>query len=229
MDAVIGAGGPTGLECVKRLAQLGRPVQAIIRSPDKYTDLFSGLGSNVTAVKGDVESSESLTVALAGVKNIIFAASGKGYWSARAVDELGVGAVAEAAKAVGVKHIVLVSSALVSPHNRCHPIRLILNNIRWGLMDSKYRGENLLRKSGITYTVVRPGGLTNGPALTEELVVNQGDRVAGRVSRADVAAVAVAALSDPRAANVTLELSSKSGAVPPANQLSSLFKGLAKD
>ena len=53
--------------------------------------------------------------------------------------------------------------------------------------------------------------------------------MAGRVSRADVAAVAVAALSDPHAANVTFELSSKAGAVPPAHQLSSLFEGLAKD
>ena len=35
-----------------------------------------------------------------------------------------------------------------------------------------HAGENLLRKSGITYTVVRPGGLTKGPALTEELVVS---------------------------------------------------------
>ena len=58
---------------------------------------------------------------------------------------------------------------------------------------------------------------------------DQGDRVAGRVSRADVAAVAVEALTDPRAANVTIELSSKAGAVPPAHQLSSLFEGLAKD
>jgi uncharacterized protein YbjT (DUF2867 family) len=33
-------------------------------------------------------------------------------------------------------------------------------------------GENLLRKSGVPYTVVRPGGLTNGPALTEALVVS---------------------------------------------------------
>lgn len=57
---------------------------------------------------------------------------------------------------------------------------------------------------------------------------DQGDRVAGRVSRADVAAVAVAALSDPSAAGVTFELSSKAE-LPPANQLASIFEGLAKD
>ena len=139
---MIGAGGPTGRECVNRLAQLGRPVKAVVRSPEKYKDAFTGSG--ITIVKGDVESLSSLKEALAGVKNIIFAASGKGYFSARAVDELvslgtyslcklsllvsrrklctylqGVGKVAEAAKAVEAKHIVLVSSALVTPQNRC--------------------------------------------------------------------------------------------------------------
>ena len=44
--------------------------------------------------------------------------------------------MAEVAKEKGV-HVVLVSSALVTPKNRFSPIRLILNNIRWGLMDAK--------------------------------------------------------------------------------------------
>ncbi len=69
----------------------------------------------------------------------------------------GVGNTAIAAKKLGVERVVLVSSALVTPKNRFHPIRLILNNIRWGLMDSKYRGENLLRESSVSYTIVRPG------------------------------------------------------------------------
>ena len=84
----MGAGGPTGLECVKRLAQLGRPVRAIVRSREKYKDDFAGLGSSVTTVKGDVTDPESLARAFDGVTGIIFAASGKSYWSARSVDEL---------------------------------------------------------------------------------------------------------------------------------------------
>ena len=76
------------MECVKRLAQLGKPVRAIVRSPEKYKDDFAGLGSSVTTVKGDVTDPESLARAFDGVTGIIFAASGKGYWSARSVDEL---------------------------------------------------------------------------------------------------------------------------------------------
>ena len=41
--------------------------------------------------------------------------------------------------------------------HRFNPIRLILNNIRWGLMDAKFRGENLLREGRVPYTVIRPG------------------------------------------------------------------------
>ena len=73
---------------MKQLAQLGKPVRAIVRSPEKYKDDFASLGSSVTTVKGDVTHPESLARALAGVTGIIFAASGKGYWSARGVDEL---------------------------------------------------------------------------------------------------------------------------------------------
>ena len=42
-------------------------------------------------------------------------------------------------------------------------MRVLLNNIRWGLMDEKLNGEEALRASGAPYTIVRPGGLTNQP------------------------------------------------------------------
>lgn len=53
----------------------------------------------------------------------------------------------------------------------------------------------MLRRSGVPYTIVRPGGLTSDPAGQTHLAVGQGDKQSGRVARADVAAVCVAALS----------------------------------
>eukprot|EP00983_Pelagomonas_calceolata_P063370 1147689-Pelagomonas_calceolata.AAC.10 len=53
----------------------------------------------------------------------------------------GVANVAEVAKQAGAEQVVLVSSMLVTPKNRWNPIRLLLNNIRWGLMDEKFNGE----------------------------------------------------------------------------------------
>ena len=97
-------------------------------------------------------------------------------------------------------------------------------------MDAKWAGEAKLRAAGVPYTIVRPGGLTDGPAGAAALVAAQGDKTAGRVARADVAAVAVAALTAPEAVGVTLELASdakKAAAEGPAP--ADIFKGLKKD
>ena len=40
-------------------------------------------------------------------------------------------------------------------------MRMLLNNIRWGLMDEKLAGEAALRVGGVPHTIVRPGGLSN--------------------------------------------------------------------
>merc|ERR1740129_1797970 len=68
------------------------------------------------------------------------------------------------------------------------------------------RGENAVRRSGIDYTILRPGGLSD-----EERPSNVRVQVArgplpppGRISRADVADLCVAALSSSSASNSTL-------------------------
>lgn len=146
-----------------------------------------------------------------------------------------MGVVADAAKAASLARVVLVSSNLVSPHNKWHPIRLMLNNFRGPfsgqhIMDAKWKGEARLRSSGVPYTIVRPGGLTDAPAGQAALLVGQGDKTIGRVSRADVAAVAVAALTAPAAAGVTLELGSDCGKkAEEGPALGAIFDGLVKD
>lgn len=86
--AVIGAGGPTGKECVKRLLELGQPAVAIVRDPESYKDAF-GSNKNLTLLPGDVTDVASLKSAFkeGHAKKVIFAASGKTYWSAKSVDE----------------------------------------------------------------------------------------------------------------------------------------------
>ena len=85
---MIGAGGPTGKECVKRLLELGQPAVAVVRDPQKYKDAFSD-DKNLTLLSGDVTDAASLKSAFKErrFKNVIFAASGKTYWSAKSVDE----------------------------------------------------------------------------------------------------------------------------------------------
>jgi uncharacterized protein YbjT (DUF2867 family) len=225
---VFGAGGPTGTETVKALAsdpecgKKGNVIYAAVRDPLKYVDKFAplaaeGRGAAVETVAADVTDKASVERALqaggssAPCRGVVFAASGTGYWTAKAVDHDGVRNVAEAAASLSSSssssskpRVVLVSSMLTHPENRWHPIRILLNNIRWSLMDEKFRGEEALAECpGADWCVIRPGGLINAPAGSRGLVKADKDVTkevgTGSLPRADVAAACVRALSDPRA------------------------------
>lgn len=211
VNVVLGAGGPTGAECVKRLLEAtSLPVRAVVRDPSKYVDKFPKDEPRLEVVAGDVTDQESLNKALQGAKGVIFAASGVGYWSAKAVDYEGVVKTANAAKAAGgVQRVVLVSSMLSDPANRWHPVRILLNNIRYSLMDYKFQSEEALKHSGVGWTVVRPGGLTTGERGKNVIAIDRDlkEEVGmGSIPRADVASVCVEALTNPKAANAKFSI-----------------------
>jgi hypothetical protein len=68
------------------------------------------------------------------------------------------------------------------------------------------REENTLRKSGLGYTIVRPGPLLEEPGGYRALVFDQGDRIHQNISCADVADVCLRALGEPAARNITFEV-----------------------
>jgi uncharacterized protein YbjT (DUF2867 family) len=94
------------------------------------------------------------------------------------------------------------------------------------------QGEQQLRRSGVSYTIIRPGRLLHGGGGDTAWVIGQGDTMSGGggISRADVAALAVAALHDDAADCVTLEVMGASPAAPAVpDQLATAFKGLKRD
>lgn len=218
MIAVVGAGGATGLECTRKLLAEGKPVRAVVRSVEKYAGKFG----EAEVVKGDVTDEVSLKDAFAGCEGVIFACSASTYSGAGGpyeVDYLGVEKTTRAAKVAGVGRVVLISSRLVDPVNRWHPIRMLLNNVKYSLMDYKFMGEEVLRNSGQEYTIVRPGGLTGGDGQregaapgTEHIMAAAAEGDVGStssISRTDVASVVCEALRSPEALNKTVELVSR--------------------
>ncbi|KAG2438960.1 hypothetical protein HYH02_010752 [Chlamydomonas schloesseri] len=233
VNVVLGAGGRTGLECVKRLVDVSDiPTRAVVRDPSKLESVLAK-SPKLQIVKGDVTDEASLRDVLKGARGVIFAAAGRGYWSAAEVDFKGVQRAAAISKEVGAERLVLVSSMLVTKRNWLNPIRLLLNNIRWGLMDNKLKGEDALRASGQPYTIVRPGGLASGLPGDCTFVTGQGDTMAAgsAINRADVAAVCAEALTNAGARNVTFEVIAKPGAPPGGYeaQLKSMWAVLQQD
>lgn len=223
---VFGAGGPTGYETVKALAAdpafKKSTIVAAVRDPNKYIDRWApiaaeGAGATVVPVAADVTDPASVEAALKKASpctGVVFAASGTTYWSAASVDRDGVRNVAAAAAALPSKpRVVLVSSMLTHPDNRWHPIRILLNNIRYNLMNEKYNGEQILRNNYNNWCVIRPGGLVNAPAGSRGAVRADKDVTkevgTGSLPRSDVAAACVRALKDDRAKGHTFSIYAK--------------------
>jgi len=246
MIAVIGAGGSTGLECVKRLCDQGKPVRAVVRSPAKYEGKFP---ERAEIVAGDVTDEASLRTALAGCTGVIFAASALGKGSSNdAVCHLGALSTARIAKEMNAKVVLITSRMVNGDVFGWSPIRMFLNTLTWGGMDAKMQGENAVRASGANYCIIRPGGLVYGeggsthgstklsPAGGDFVIATQADSRSGvteyQINRVDVAAATVAALerSDTKGKTIELVARAREESDPPFEQhLETLFKEIPQD
>jgi len=201
---VIGANGRTGFECVKALQERSVKVRACTR-----TGAFRGESSKfVEPFACDVTLPATIGTAVQGASAVIFAASAsKEGGTPAVVDNAGLVAVAKACIDAKVKQLVIVSSGAVTKPSS--PVFLFLN-LFGKIMEEKIRGEDAVRelyavgspaeKEGLSYTVVRPGGLTEEESLgsVAALELNQGDTKSGRIARADVANICVEALYYPQ-------------------------------
>ncbi|CAK9189359.1 unnamed protein product [Sphagnum troendelagicum] len=134
------------------------------------------------------------------------------------VDNWGTRNVVDACKLNQVKKIVLVSSILVNGAaigQLLNPVYIILNIFGLTLV-AKLQAENYIRKSGIDYTIIRPGGLKNDPPSGNIFLSCEDSLYEGAVSRDTVARVAVESVSTPEASYKVVELVEKSDS--PAKQ-----------
>jgi uncharacterized protein YbjT (DUF2867 family) len=219
---VVGATGGTGRLVVSTLLENGFNVRAFVRNVERANKL---LGSKVKYVKGDVREIESIRSALKGVTQMISAiGAGQGGDAKNGpefVDYGGVKNLSDAASAANLDHFVLISSMGVT-HEDHYLNKAFSNVLKW-----KFKGETALRKSGVAYTIVRPGGLTDGEGEQHEVMFQQGDKGGGLITRMDVSRVCVAALGIPAARNKTFEV--VNGSNPPAQDWQTLFASLKPD
>lgn len=218
---IAGSTGGVGRQIVSQLLVDGLTPRLLVRDEERARPIF---GDRPVMVAGDTRDPASLAPALEGIHYVICATGSRtpiGGNRPEKVDYEGVRNLATAARAAGVLRFVLVSSIAVTRPD--HPLNQFGRVLDW-----KLKGENALRESGLEYTIIRPGGLTDEPAGKTALKFDQGDRISGQVSRADVARVCIAALENPAARNVTFEMIALPGE-PPQTTLGELFASLEPD
>ncbi len=192
---VTAATGQLGRLIVTQLLDAGVPaadIVAIVRSPERATDLAS---RSVVVRRGDYSEPDTLSSAFTGVEVLMFISGSE--VGQRVAQH---GAVIDAAKAAGVSRIIYTSVL------RADTTALVLA--------PEHRAtEELLRASGLTYTILRNGWyLENytrqlGDYLQRGVIVGAtGDGPIAGAARADYAAAAVATMINDGHDNAIYEL-----------------------
>ncbi len=212
MDVVVvGGHGKIARKLLSILAGRGDRARGVIRNPDHAADL-EAIGAE--PVLCDIEK-EELTEAVDGADAVVFAAGagpGSGPERKRTVDYGGAVKLIEAAKANGISRYVIVSSI------GAHDPSTAEGDFR-AYLEAKHEADEALAASGLDYTIVRPGGLSD-EAATGLVEINTELGRRGQVPREDVAAVLAEVLGAPSATGKTFELFS--GETPIADAVRAL-------
>jgi uncharacterized protein YbjT (DUF2867 family) len=178
MILVTGATGTVGREVVIQLLAAGEQVRGMTRNPST-----AKLDARVELVKGDFASPDTLAKAVDGVERVFSLTFGP-QTGTHERDLAGL------AKKAGVRHIVKLS-AMGGDGETKNAIR------KW-----HEQGEEAIKETGISWTVVRPGGFMSNALHWRETVrtqgkvfSNYGDGKLPSVHPRDIAAVAVRALT----------------------------------
>ncbi len=213
---VTGAAGKTGRIVMQKL--LDRPgfqPTGVVRTPSSQTTLQSELSSEATLVVADICDPKALKEAFRDMDALIICTSatpaptgefkderpvfGFPNGQPEQVDWIGQKNQIDAAKSVGISHIVVCSSmGGTSPENPLNKLGRDDSGKGGNILLWKRKAEKYLIDSGIAYTIIHPGGLLDEEGGKREIVVGVDDEQTGTdnrsIPRADVAELLVRSL-----------------------------------
>lgn len=196
-----GASRGVGREIAKYLTALTAQnirVKALLRSE---TPELEAIG--VKTVMGDALNVTDVEAAILGdepIETVISTIGGLPSEGERA-DYLGNKNLIDASVKAGVQRFILISSIGTGNSAGALPPQA-LATLGPVLME-KDKAEQHLIASGLTYTIIRPGGLKSEPA-TGNGILTEDTRIVGTIHRADVAQLVCDCLNSPRSHNKTL-------------------------
>ena len=181
---VIGANGKIGRLICKQGTDLGIEIVGMVRN-DEQVQLLNNLG--VRPVVADLEG--ELAHAFDGVTHVVFTAGSGGHTSADKtlmVDLYGAVRAIDESKKRGIKHFVMIS-ALDADNPLTHFPKI------GPYVVAKKAADDYLRNSRLSFTILRPGVLTDdlGSGM---ISTNLGESTVKSISRQNVAHCVLAVL-----------------------------------
>ncbi|MEU5702602.1 NAD(P)-dependent oxidoreductase [Streptomyces aurantiacus] len=205
---IFGANGPTGRLATEQALAEGHTVTAVTRRPDTYP---LG-GARLRVVGADVHDAGAVDRAVAG-QDAVLSTLGLPYTKEPVtVYSDGVANMIKAMDVHGVRRLVCVSSMGVDPEHAPGEsftfrklIAPMLLKMGRTLYEDMGRMEQIVRASGLDWTIIRPAGLFDGTAPTDYVVGKP--RTPGRfTSRNDLADALVRSAVDSRNVDEVIEV-----------------------
>jgi uncharacterized protein YbjT (DUF2867 family) len=197
--AVVGGHGKVAMRLLKLLAGRGDRALGIVRKPEHVGDLEQ-LGAEAAIVDIEMAEASELAEAIDGADAVVFAAGagpGSGPERKQTVDFGGAVKLIEACKAKGIDRYVIVSS--IGAHERPDGDGFAI------YLRAKHDADQALIESGLDYSIVRPGSLTDDPGSGRIAASTEvGGR--GNIPRDDVAATLAATLDEPNTIGKAYEI-----------------------
>lgn len=208
--AIFGANGQTGRLLTRRVLDMGHSAVAVTRHPED----FPFADPHLSVAEADVRNASSLVDVVRGADAVLSTLGVP--FSTRPIDTYSVGVrnIVEAMRASGVRRLAVVSStgAYPYPNRRDTPFALrmfepvITRTIGKTTYDDQRRMEEIVRASGLDWTIVRPSGLFDLPEPTN-YVAGEVDPIGGFTARIDLADYLVELAGDSSAAGKTVIVS----------------------
>jgi uncharacterized protein YbjT (DUF2867 family) len=198
---VAGAHGKTARRLVRMLVEKGHEVRGLVRKEDQLPDVEADGAEPVLVDLEEEEAEGAVGEAVEGCDAVVFAAGagpGSGATRKETMDYGGAAKLVEAAERRGARrYLMLSSTGADDPGAREEAMRPYL--------EAKGRADERLRQSGLDYTIIRPGRLTDEEGTGRiEAAASLGRR--GEISRDDVAATFAAALEAENTYGKTFEI-----------------------
>lgn len=193
---IAGANGKTGREIVSILKNKdGYEPVAMVRKEEQIPYFKE---KSVSTVTGDLE--EDLSGVVKGIDRVIFAAGSGGDTSdqkTKDVDENGAKSLIDASSKANVGKFVMLSSMGTDQPDSVPSLKQYLQ--------SKKAADDHLKSSGLSYSIIKPGMLTNNEGKSH-IQAKERLNKSGKISRQDVASVIVQSLSDDILKNKEVEI-----------------------
>lgn len=207
--AVVGANGQIGKQVIGLLKESNEHTPRAIVRKEEQASAFEqdGVQSSLVDLEGTVDE---ITHGLKGADAVVFTAGSGGKTGADKtllIDLDGAVKTMEAAKQAGIDRFIMVSA--LQAHNREN-----WNESLKPYYVAKHFADRALEQSGLTYTIIRPGGLLNEAGTGK---VTAGENLSREsIPREDVAATIVASLDEERTFNKGFDLISGNDGIEEA-------------